>query len=328
LEVPVLHFSGELIYLGDGHWASPQALGIMPSDPEDQLSTLLGDVFREDRERALQGLEPDPERGDKLQHILQAFYDEIIQPSLNTMRTDCSAARSLVPRAFRWERSVELVVRDAEIAALENCFNTTKGDCLDTSDPVQMNEAGMFSRQLALFGVEDPAYNVANPDLQCRKGWSGTATRTRNLNGSALTDVISADVQWEIDPANTHPGVSTQYRIKRGTIRWEQKGTDQDGCTHEGGPQSFDLTGQDGVIIVDEVNHTYQATGIASHFATVTVTCPPQLPSGTSDVSVGDWLITPVTSLPEDATELSGTYQFPDPNTTYVWSFSRPPLAP
>jgi hypothetical protein len=341
LEIPILHFSGDLIYLGDNHWVSPEALAVIASNPEDQLATLVGDLFRDDRERALQGLDPDPELGAKLQHILQAFYDEVIEPSLGEIKTDCSAARTGIPRAYRWERTLELLgfhdqfvsqegtIVDAAIAGLENCFNVTKGACLDVSDPVQMNEAGMISHQLAVFGVEDPAYNVANPELQCSKGWSGTTTRTRYLNGSALTDVITADVQWEIDPANTHPGISTQYRIKRGTIQWEQKGTDQDGCTYEGGPQSFDLTPQDGVIVFDEINHTYQATGIANHFTTVKVTCPPTLPpGGTADVSVGDWLLTPVLPLPDNATELSGSYDYPGLNTTYVWQFNRPAVTP
>jgi len=339
LELPMLHFTlgAVVVYNGDNPNLGPAA-DIIPTDPEDRLSSLLGDLWRAERERALQGLAPDPELGQKLQHILQAFYDEVIEPSFNTMKTDCSAAQSLAPRAIRWERRVELVglhddfvaqesaVQEAIVAALENCFNTAKGVCLDTSDPVQMNEAAGYSRQLALFGVEDPQYNVLNPELHCSLGWSGTVTSTAQFeknDGSEVTDVITTDIQWVIDTANTYPGVQTRYQVKRGTITWEQKGTDPFGCTHQGGPQSFDLAPEDGEIVIDEINHTYQATGVTMHFTQANVTCPPGQPSYTSDVSVGTWLITPVTPLPQNATELAGTYEYPGLNTTFVWKFTR-----
>ena len=63
----------------------------------------------------MQGLEPDPQLGDKLQEVLQAFYDEILEPAFNTMKTDCSAAHSLAPMAIRWERKVELMRGNAWI---------------------------------------------------------------------------------------------------------------------------------------------------------------------------------------------------------------------
>jgi len=132
--------------------------------------------------------------------------------------------------------------------------------------------------------------------------------------------VITAEVEWEIDSANTRPGIVTQYRVKSGTMHWEQKGTDQDGCTHQGGPQTFDLTPQDGVIVkTDGQQPTYQATGMAIHYTQVTVTCPPPLASYTSDVSASDWLITPVVPFDARATELSGTYEMGD--ITYSWQF-------
>ena len=189
-----------------------------------------------------------------------------------------------------------------------------------------MNEAAMYSRQLALFGVDDPAYNHLNPELHCSLGWSGTASSTAQVEkseGSGVTDIITTDVQWVIDSANTYPGVQTRYQIKRGSIQWEQKGTDQFGCTHSGGPQSFDLAPEDGEIVVDEVNHTYQATGVTMHFTQAAVSCPPGQPSYTADVAVAYWLITPVLPFTENATELSGTYEYPGLNTTFVWDFKR-----
>ena len=262
-----------------------------------------------ERKRALQGLAPDPDRDAKIEAILEAFYNEILEPSFNAMRTDCSRAQTLAPMALRWAARVELMGftrtllqpgrrgDEAVTDALKNCFNVTKGNCLDTSDPVQMNEAAMYSRQLAIFGVDDPAYNHLNPELHCSLGWTGTASSTAQVEkseGSGVTDIITTDVQWVIDSANTYPGVQTRYQIKRGSIQWEQKGTDQFGCTHSGGPQSFDLTPEDGEIVVDETNHTYQATGVTMHFTQATVTCPPGQPSYTADVAVSYWLITPV----------------------------------
>src|SRR4051812_15540699 len=341
LEVPVLHFSGALVYVGEGRWVSPEALAVIPSNPDDQLATLLGDILRDDRERALQGLEPDPERSDKLQHILQAFYDEVIEPSFGEIKTDCSAARAGIPRAYRWERSLELLgfhdqfvsqegaIVEATVAGLENCFNVTKGECLDVSDPVQMNEAIMISHQLAVFGVEDPAYNPFNPDLQCSRGWSGTSksTQTPVDNRGSVTDVITTDVQWEIDDAISHPGVITYYRIKRGTLQWQETGTDQVGCVHDG-TASFDLAAQDGSIMVDETGHVYQAGGSTNHVATLQVNCPGGQQSYTTEVAVTGWLVTPVLPYPENVTELSGTYVLPGPNTTYEWKFTRGLVTP
>jgi hypothetical protein len=259
----------------------------------------------------------------------------VIQPSLNQMMTDCSFAHTAVPRVFSWERNVELwgfhdelasqeaTARDAVVKATENCFNETKGDCLDSSDPVQMNEAIGYTRQLALFGIEDPAYNALNPELYCSEGWGGTTTRTSYLVDPGVSDIITAEVQWELDPEHSTPGIATYYRIKRGSIHWERKGTDGNGCTHQGGPQSFDLKPEEGAIVFDELSHTYQVTGIANNIATAFVTCPTGQPSYTADVAVGDWLLTPITPLPDNATELSGSYEYPGLNTTYVWQFRR-----
>src|SRR4051794_8133174 len=339
LEMDLLHFSdaGVIVYSEDN--PRPGTLDdAMPSNPEDQLDAMIGDIWRNDRERALQGLEPDPERDAKIEVILEAFHNEILEPSFNEMRTDCSRAKTLAPMAIRWARRVEVMghhehfsnqqgeVMQAVTDALKNCFNVTKGNCLDTSDPVQMNEATMYSRQLAMLGVDDPAYNHLNPELHCSLGWTGTATSTAQVEkseGSGVTDVISTDVQWVIDSANTYPGVQTRYQVKRGSIQWEQKGTDQFGCTHSGGPESFDLTPEDGEIVIDEINHTYQATGVTMHFTQVAVTCPPGQPSYTADVAVSYWLVTPVMPFPENATELSGSYEYPGLNTTFVWNFKR-----
>jgi hypothetical protein len=76
-------------------------------------------------------------------------------------------------------------------------------------------------------------------------------------------------------------------------------------------------------MVIDEINHTYQVTGIASHFTTSSVSCPPGQPSYTAQVSLGPWLITPLTPFPENARELSGTYEYPGLNTTFVWDFMR-----
>ena len=69
---------------------------------------MIGDIWRSDRERPLQGLAPDPDRDAKIEVILEAFYNEILEPSFNDMRTDCSRSQTLAPMALRWARRVEL----------------------------------------------------------------------------------------------------------------------------------------------------------------------------------------------------------------------------
>jgi hypothetical protein len=334
LEIHLMHFSGNLIYLGNNTYILPLN-NIIPTDAEDRIESELQQILHEERQRQLRGEEPDPTLGEKVAAGLREYYTEVVQPTLGRMQTDCSYSRTALPRALSWVRQVQLwslgegfsaeieTITGAMINSLRNCFDEGKKDCIDTSDPVLMNELVGITRQLELLGALDDAHNALNPEFWCSKGWSGTTSRTRRLGGS-VTDVILGDVQWEIDSAETHPGIVTTYQIKRGTIHWEQKGTDEFGCTYQGGPLSFDLTPADGKMIVDEINHTYQATGIASHFAIVTVTCPPtQPPGGTADVSVGDWLITPALPLAADAKKLSGTWDYPTPDNTYVWDFAR-----
>jgi hypothetical protein len=335
LEVKLLHFSPELALVAgpaEGTFVAAPTQGLSPTEWEDRAQAQIAQIFQDERDRLARGEEIDPERGEKLQAILQEYWDKGVEPTLDAMMTDCQATQKLAPRALTFEKTVELLgfhdhfesqegqVHGAVVAALENCFRQTVGECLKSSDTQKIKEAAGYSRSLALMGIEDPEYNVANPDLYCNGGWIGTATRSLKLNGDALTDVITTEVEWEVDSANTHPGVVTQYRVKSGTMHWEQKGTDQDGCTHVGGPQSFDLTPQDGVIVKTEgQSPTYQATGMAVHYTQVTITCPPTMPSYTSDVSVSDWLVTPVVPLDARATELAGTYQFGD--ITYTWQF-------
>jgi hypothetical protein len=59
------------------------------------------------------------------------------------------------------------------------------------------------------------------------------------------------------------------------------------------------------------------------HFTQAAVTCPPGQPSYTTDVAVSYWLLTPLLPFAENATELSGTYDYPGLNTTFVWDFKR-----
>ena len=334
LEVHLLHFSGAFIYLGNNTFIAPLD-NIVPTDPEDQIRSTLETFLREERQHQLIGEEGDPTLGSRIESALREYYQKVVEPTLSRMQTDCSYARTAMPRANAWVRQVQLVglaedfaaeqqaVILAEVEALRNCFDEGKKDCIDTSDPVLMTELTGITRQLEIIGQLDDAHNALNPELQCSRGWSGTTRRTLKLNGDALTDVILGDVQWEVDTANTHPGIETRYVIKRGTLHWEQKGTDEHGCIHEGGPLSFDLSPQDGSLVINELDHTYQATGIAMNFAPVTVTCPAGMPSYTADAHVGNWLVTPALPLEEGAKTLSGTWAYPVPENIFDWQFVR-----
>jgi hypothetical protein len=334
LEIHLMHFSGAAIYVGDGIYISPAVENITPSEWEDRILSYIEDILRDDRERALNGEAPDPNRDLKLLDAFQGYYELVIEPSMAQMTTDCEFAQTAVPRTLAWEHNVEVwgfhdelaaqeeTARAAIVKATENCFNTTKGDCLDTSDRVQMSEAIGYTRQLALLGVQDEAYNALNPDLHCSVGWAGTTNRTNHVI-DGVSDVLSVEVHWELDPEHSDPGVGTRYRVKQGSIHWERNGVDAAGCTHQGGPQSFDIKPEEGAIVFDEINHTYQVTGISGNIVTLPVTCPAPLRSYSEDVLVGDWVVTPVLPLPDNATVLSGSYDYPGLSTTYVWEFRR-----
>ena len=62
-----------------------------------------------------------------------------------------------------------------------------------------MNEAASYSRQLALFGVDDPAYNHLNPETPLPSRlvrYTSSTAQVEKSDGSGVTDIITADVQW------------------------------------------------------------------------------------------------------------------------------------
>ena len=83
----------------------------------------------------------------------------------------------------------------------------------------------MYSRQLAIWGRSSgvqPSQPRAplQPRLDLYRQQHGTVEKS---DGSGVTDIITTDVQWVIDSANTYPGVQTRYQIKRGSIQWEER---------------------------------------------------------------------------------------------------------
>ena len=337
LELSLLHFSGGMVYVGDGISIPASVLNITPTEWEDRLQSELESYLRQERERALAGEEPDPELGANLEKALRLYYDHVIEPSLDRMMTDCSFAQTAVPRAFGWERQVELWglggefsaeesrVMNATLAALENCFRETVGNCLERSDEQQMGAAIGYSRQLQLLGVTDPEFNVLNEDLYCSGNWAGTTTRTRDVYGTGSSEVITGNVEWEVNPEKSADDI-TYYRLKSGSIEWRLEGTDNNGCTVAGGPETFVLTPEEGELVLDGPGQVYYGGGATQHFTTVRVTCPAPQPSYTADWSVGDWLSIPPTPLPIATfdKQLAGRFEFGGGlNLVYEWSFNR-----
>jgi len=176
LELKLLHFSGEFAVLVpgpvEGSFVAAPTQGLSPTDWEDWAQAKIADVFQDERDRLARGEGIDAERAEKLQAVLQEYWDKGVEPTRKAMMSDCQAAKDLAPRALTFERTVELLgfhdvflsqesqVHGAVIAALENCFRQTVGECLDRSNPQQMRDASGYSRQLALFGITDPEYNV------------------------------------------------------------------------------------------------------------------------------------------------------------------------
>jgi hypothetical protein len=336
LEMHLLHFSGATIYVGDNIHISPGVVNLTPTEWEDRIQSFLESFFREERERALQGLPLDPNRDAYLREAFHTYYDEVIQPTLNQMMTDCSFAHTAVPRAFSWERNVELLgmgddfkpeeatLMNALVKATENCFRQTKGDCLDTSNPQQMSDAATYSHTLEVLGVHDPAYNPLNPDNHCKLDWNGTATRTKDVYANGSRDVVTATVQWELNPERSDAASGVfAYRVRKGSVVWQIDATDESGCKVKGGPETFDLAPTDGELILDGISQTYTGSGVLTRFVTVNVTCPAPLPSGPSSWAVTDWLSIPATPFAADATELSGLFDFAGVNTVYEWHFRK-----
>jgi len=334
LEMSLLHFSGDVVYVGDGISIPAPVLNITPTEWADRIQSAIESYLRQERERVLAGEEPDPDLGANLAKAMRLYYDHVVGPSLDRMMTDCSFAHTAIPRAFGWERQVELLglgdqfsaeeskVMSATVAAMENCFRQTVGNCLDRNNAEQMRTAILYSRQLQLLGVTDEQYNAFNEDLYCSGGWVGTTTRTRDVYGTGSSEIITGNVEWELNPDKSGGDVS-YYRIKSGSIEWRLQGTDTNGCTVEGGPETFQLVPSEGELVLDGTAQVYYGGGATTHFTRVSVTCPAPQQSYTADWSVGDWLSIPPTPLPTDANQLAGRFEFQGLDLVYEWSFNR-----
>lgn len=333
LEMPVMHFSGRLVYLGDGNWAVIPLQHVNPTDWADRIENALEFYLRGERARLLRGEAPDPNLPQILENVAHEYWERVVEPMLNRMMTDCAYAEANMKYALGWSRQVSLIdlenqfeteqarVTSTYIAALENCWGETVGDCLDNGDTTQVRKAFGYARQLALLGVNDPRYDPTNPSYYCAS-WAGTASASGAPSGSGPTEAFTTTVSWELVPDHSSPefGVYT-YQVLEGTVTWTLSGTSVAGCSYEGS-ETITLAPEDGTLtlMLGGPTPSYSAVGSKQVVATVTETCPEQEPEEI-DWSVGAWLFVESQPTTPEATQLSGTAT--SGPWTYTWSFTK-----
>lgn len=336
LEMHLLHFSGHLVYLGDGNWTTIPLEGVTPTDWADRLDSVLEEYLRGERERLLRGEDSDPRLAEILENAAREYWVRVVEPMLNRMMTDCAYAESTMHYALGWSRQVSLLGMEASfvteqarvtstlVAALENCWGETIGDCIDEGDATQVQKAFGYSRQLALLGVEDPRYNPLNPDIYCGADWAGTATATGPLPGSTSgpVETLTTSVSFRLDAESSDPELGIYaYPVLEGTIEWSLSGMSASGCSYTGS-DTFTLGPDDGVLALylGQAPPVYSAQGAKLLYGAATMTCPGGEPQEV-EWPVGPWLYIDAAETVENPTSLSGSATVNE--RTFTWNFTR-----
>lgn len=201
---------------------------IMPFDWEAQLEQMMEELLRKEREAQLRGEEGDPQFEEKLEAILNAFYDEVIKPMLGRIGTDCAYAEANISKVLGWSRNVSVLgldetfaaqrgaVTDASLKGADNCWKTSVGACIDQQNAVQVGEVTRHARLNQILGGDPAKYNPNDPELRCpdactealaAPAWQGSVIlsyqhsgETTSSNGTASVSVLrSAAVRFTLD---------------------------------------------------------------------------------------------------------------------------------
>lgn len=191
ISLKLMHFSeygayvrgeNDPIPVRDPEVSNTITIEIMPFDWEAQLEQLMEELMRKEREAQLRGEEGDPQFEEKLEAILNAYYDEVIKPMLGKIGTDCAYAEANSSKVLGWSRNVSVLgldetfaaqtgaVTDAVLKGADNCWQKTIAPCIDPNNEVQVSEANRHARLNQILGGDPEKYNPNNPELQCEEG--------------------------------------------------------------------------------------------------------------------------------------------------------------
>lgn len=188
LSLGLLHFSGYVVVLGPALEMGTPYEEYAPTDWEGEIEHALQELLREEREAQLRGEPGDPDFAAKLEFLLRTYFEEVIEPLLPQIASDCAAVKQHAAKVIAWSRQTELfgmaenfqaetgAIWSSVISGLEDCWDDAVKPCIDPNDEAQVAEAASIARQLALLGEDPSEHDPFDPALQCSTGWSGTVT--------------------------------------------------------------------------------------------------------------------------------------------------------
>ena len=207
LRFDLLHFSGYVLYLGptlgEGDYEQ-----FMPSDPESQLEHRAQELVNAERDAQVRGESGDPQFAEKLEAILDSYFQKVIAPLLPLIESDCKAARAHSAEVLAWTRQTHLfglqerfrsenaAIWNSIISGLENCWEETVQPCLDRANETQLTAAIVIARQLELMGAAPGQYDPFDPELGCVDLWSGTITYSETGSITRYSDDPETTGSW------------------------------------------------------------------------------------------------------------------------------------
>ena len=170
IAVPLLHFSGVLVSIGEGAFTSDGAPSVDPGEPVDFESQILQEISKalaEERQKALLGDESEDELDlEEVANLRDAYYETVVAPILDRIATSCAFSRANSHKVLGWLRQRALFGADtmmaeearAEVAlgkGLANCWDELKRRCIDTKNPAVVRLVMGTARIMALLGPSD-----------------------------------------------------------------------------------------------------------------------------------------------------------------------------
>lgn len=255
LVLHLTHFSDFYGGIGDG--ISIEIVDPVPLDPTQQLAAEMERLLREERNRQLEGQEPDPDLGSKIEQLLTAYYDQVVAPKLHGIRTDCSQARAHTGQVIGFARQAALLgvldaqqqtILDAAAAGAENCLEEALEPCVDREDAAQMREIFAYWRQVMLFGGTVPDPDPLDPSRECKDLLTGTLT-------------ITMDKELEVNGFRTEEHWTLVYQPRMVNPEQDQMWFDdgRGGWTVSGSYRQEDL--RDGAACPVMSERTYSGSG-------------------------------------------------------------------
>ncbi len=203
LVLRLTHFSE--FYGGVGEGTSIEIVNPTPLDPAQALADEMERTLREERNRQLNGEDPDPTVWEKIEQLMKSYYDNVVAPKLAGIRVDCDQAEAHTAQVVGFARQAALLgiletqqqaILDAAIDGAENCLQEALEPCVDMDDAAQVRRILGYWRQVLLFGGTVPDPDPFDPVRHCQDLLGGTLT----INVESVLEVngFRTEEEWTL----------------------------------------------------------------------------------------------------------------------------------